>query len=222
MRGACGGDITMRKIGIFGGSFNPIHLAHLRLAEEARERLGLDKVIFVPVRLPPHKDPAALAGAQDRLRMVRLAISGNDRFGVSDTELRRRGRSYTVDTVAAMRRRFGRRAELYFLIGTDTVAELPTWREIRRLMGLCVFVPLSRPGKRLPSIASLTPALGSKQARSILARTIRMPELDISGSDIRRRVAEGRSIRYLVPEPVAEYILRKGLYRPARPIKAAP
>ncbi len=207
----------MRKIGIYGGSFNPIHLAHLRLAEEARERLGLERVIFVPAKLPPHKDPSALAGAKDRLKMVRLAISGNKKFDVSDIELRRRGRSYTVDTVASMRKRFGNEAELFFLIGTDTIAELPTWREIGRLVRLCVLVPLSRPGSKRPPLSALAPTLGRKEARAILARTVRMPEMDISASDIRRRVAEGRSIRYLVPEPVAEYIRRRALYLPSGP-----
>ena len=146
--------------------------------------------------------------------MVRLAVAGNERFGVSDIELKRHGPSYTVHTVEAMRRRFGRGAGLYFLIGTDTVAELPTWHEIGRLVQLCVIVPLSRPGVRIPRQTTLAPALGRNEARRILARTMQMPRLDISASDIRRRVAEGRSIRYLVPEPVADYIQRKGLYRP--------
>jgi len=208
----------MKRIGVYGGSFNPIHLAHLRLAEEARERLDLERVIFVPARLPPHKDPSVLAGAQDRLRMVRLAIAGNAAFAVSDTELRRRGPSYTVDTVAAMRRRYGDEARLFFLIGTDTIEELPTWRDIGRLVRLCTFVPLSRPGARRPRVAALAGAVGRAEARAILARALPMPEMDISATDIRRRVAEGRSIRYLVPQAVADYIRRRGLYRGRSPI----
>ena len=205
----------MQKIGIYGGSFNPIHCAHLLLAEQACEALGLDRVLFVPVKLPPHKDPAVLAGARERLRMVRLAVADNPRMSVSDIELRRNATSYTVETVAAIRRRFGRKAELYFLIGVDTVPELPAWREIRRLVKLCTFVPLTRPGVRLPRrISALTRAVGAEEARGILARTIKMPLMDISASDIRRRVAEGRSIRYLVPDAVAEYIRRKRLYLP--------
>lgn len=211
----------MKRIGILGGSFNPIHLAHLVLAEQAREALALDRVIFVPARLPPHKDAAALAGARDRLKMVRLAVADHPQFAVSDMELRREGPSYTIDTVRALRRRFGRNAKLYFLIGSDTVAELPTWRDIRRLVKLCDFVPLSRPDVRPPSRSVLARAIGRKEASDILSRAIRMPLLGISASGIRRRVAEGRSIRYLVPDAVAEYIRRKNLYPPASATGAA-
>jgi len=201
-----------RRIGIFGGSFNPIHLAHLLLAEEACEVLDLEQLIFVPARLPPHKTRAALAGARERLRMVRLGVAGNPRFRVSDIELRRMGPSYTIDTVLTLRQRFGRKAELFFLIGSDTIAELPTWKEIGRLATLCTFVPLSRPGVRVPRLSDLASALGREAARGILRRTIRMPQLDISASDIRNRAATGRSIRYLVPQAVEAYIRRKGLY----------
>ena len=203
----------MRKIGIFGGSFNPIHYGHLVLAERACEALELDRVILVPAKLPPHKDPAALAEPSDRLRMVRLAVADNARLDVSDIELRRGGRSYSVDTVEMMRRRFGGKAELFFLIGADTVAELRTWRDIRRLVKLCTFVPLSRPGIKVPRATTLARALGKKEAQAILRRMIPMPLLDISASDIRRRVGEGRSIRYLVPAAVAEHISRKRLYQ---------
>ena len=212
----------MRRIGLFGGSFNPVHLAHLLLAEQACEALALDCVIFVPAKLPPHKPSAGLAVARDRLKMVRLAVAGNPRLATSDIELRREGRSYTVDTVEAMQRRFGRNAQLYFLIGADTVAELPTWRDIGRLVTLCTFVPLSRPGAKLPSLLALAPALGRAEARGILSRIIRMPLLDISASDVRRRVAEGRSIRYLVPPAVEEYIRSKRLYQPRRDVRVAP
>ena len=210
-----------RRIGIFGGSFDPIHTAHLLLAEQACEVLGLERVIFVPARLPPHKDCATLASARDRLKMVRLAVADNPRLAVSDIELRREGPSYTVDTILAMRRRFGKGAELFFLIGGDTVAELPTWRDIGRLVELCTVVPLSRPGARAAQVSALTSALGRKEARGILSRTIRMPLLGISATDIRARASEGRSIRYLVPSAVEEYIRRKRLYGSAtKPITA--
>ena len=201
-----------KRIGIFGGSFNPIHMAHLVLADRAAEVLRLERVIFVPAKLPPHKEPSELAPAADRLEMVRLAVKGNRRFAVSDIELRREGPSYSVDTVAAMRRRLGREAEIYFLIGADTVAELPTWHDSRRLAKLCKFVPLSRPGARFPSVASLGAALGRREARGILSRVIEMPLLDISSSDIRDRVAKGQSIRYLVPGAAANYLRRRRLY----------
>ena len=202
----------MNKIGILGGSFNPIHLAHLVLAETARETLRLNRVVFVPAKLPPHKDPSALADAKDRLAMVRLAVAGNPSFEVSDIELRREGPSYTVDTVEMMRRRSRWKTEVFFLIGADTLRELPAWREIRRLAKLCKFVPLSRPGAPAPDVKELAEVMGAREARAIIARAIEMPLLDISSSDIRRRVANGKSIRYLVPEAVARYIERKAPY----------
>jgi len=211
-----------RRIGIFGGSFDPIHTAHLLLAEQACDVLGLERVIFVPARLPPHKDPAALTSARDRLKMVRLAVADNPRLTVSDIELRREGPSYTVDTIRAMRRRLGKGAELFFLIGGDTVAELPTWRDVSGLVELCTVVPLSRPGVRKPPVSALISALGKKEARGILSRTIKMPLLDISATDVRARVSEGRSIRYLVPPAVEEYIRRKLLYKSAGKSTTAP
>lgn len=211
----------MKRVGLFGGSFNPVHLAHLVLAEQAWAMLDLDRVIFIPAKLPPHKDPAALAGARERLRMVRLAITGRSAFAVSDIELRRKGPSYTIDTVTAMRRRFGKNAKIFFLIGTDTVPELPTWHKIRQLVELCDFVPVSRPGVRVPALSTLARGLGKKAASDILSRTIRMPLLDISASDIRCRVADGRSIRYLVPDAVAEYMHGKKLYFKPTATKAA-
>ena len=209
---ACGG-IFLARIGLYGGSFDPIHIAHLVVAEEACGVLALDRVVFIPAKLPPHKAGADLADARDRVRMARLAVAGNAKFWVSEVELRRPGRSYTIDTVAAMRRRFGARAELFFLMGTDSLAELPTWRKARELVRQCTFVPLSRAGVRLPGAAALGRALGEREGRGMLKRLIRMPRLEISGCDIRRRVAAGRSIRYLVPDAVAKYIARKGLYR---------
>ena len=202
----------VKKLGILGGSFNPIHLGHLVLAEAAREALGLDRVIFIPAKLPPHKRAASLAGGADRLAMVRLAVAGNPAFAVSDIELRRPGVSYSVDTVRALREKLGAGTAIYFLIGMDTVAELATWREIARLARLCKFVPLSRPGHSSPDAAALERALGKVPARAVLKRALDMPLIGISSSEIRRRVAEGRTIRYRVPDAVAAYIRRKRLY----------
>jgi nicotinate-nucleotide adenylyltransferase len=194
---------NVKKLGILGGSFNPIHLGHLVLAETAREALGLDRVIFIPAKLPPHKRAAALADGADRLAMVRLAIAGNPALAVSDIELRRPGISYSVATVRALRKKLGAGAPIYFLIGMDTVAELPTWREIARLARLCRFVPLSRPGHGRPNAAALERAVGRLRARALLQRALAMPPIGISSSEIRRRVADGRTIRYLVPDAVA-------------------
>ncbi|MGO8702426.1 MAG: nicotinate-nucleotide adenylyltransferase [Candidatus Brocadiia bacterium] len=202
----------MKKLGVLGGSFNPVHLGHLVLAETAREALGLDGVIFIPAKLPPHKRAAPLASGADRLAMVRLAVAGNPAFSASDIELRRPGISYTVDTVRALREKLGAGVQIYFLIGMDTVAELTAWREVARLARLCRFVPLSRPGHANADAAALERAVGRLPARAILKRAVAMPLIGISSSEIRRRVAEGRTIRYLVPDPVAAYIRRKRLY----------
>ena len=208
----------MKKIGVFGGTFDPIHNAHLLLAEQGREALELERVIFVPAKAPPHKRAGGLAPAASRLHMVRLATQRNPGFAVSDIELRRRGPSYTIDTIRALKRRVGADARLYFLIGGDTIGELPTWRSIRTLAKLCEIVPLTRPGAPTPRIGALAKALGEEEARALLGRLIEMPLMDVSATDVRRRVAEGRSIRYLTPEIVGEYILRKGLYtKRARP-----
>jgi nicotinate-nucleotide adenylyltransferase len=203
----------VKKLGILGGSFNPIHLGHLVLAETAREALGLDRVIFIPAKLPPHKRAAALADGVDRLAMVRLAIAANPAFTVSDMELRRPGVSYTVDTVRALREKLGAGTQIYFLIGMDTVAELAAWREAARLARLCQFIPLSRPGHASLNTAALERAVGRLPARALLKRALAMPLIGISSSEIRRRVADGRTIRYLVPDAVAAYIRRKRLYR---------
>lgn len=207
-----GGD-TLRKIGILGGSFNPVHHGHLVLAERALEEPGLDRVVFVPARLPPHKGRSELADARHRIAMVRLAVAGNPRLGVSDMELKRAGPSYTVDTVEAFRRRFGGQASIFFLIGADTLSELKSWREIRRLAKMCSFVPFSRPGSRGPREATLARAVGAREARAIMHRAVGMPLVGISASDIRRRLANGRSIRYLTPDAVVAYIRRNRLYQ---------
>jgi nicotinate-nucleotide adenylyltransferase len=144
--------------------------------------------------------------------MIRLAIAGNPGFAVSDIELRRPGVSYSVETVRALREELGTGTQIYFLIGMDTVAELAAWREIGRLARLCKFVPLNRPGHARPNVAALERAVGARPARALLKRALPMPLIGISSSEIRRRVAEGRTIRYLVPDPVAAYIRRKRLY----------
>jgi nicotinate-nucleotide adenylyltransferase len=204
------------RIGLFGGTFNPIHTAHLVLAEQARDVLGLKQVIFVPAKVPPHKRNHTLARPEHRMEMARLAIQGNRRFTLSDIEVKRSGPSYSVDTVEAMRRRFGARCELLFLIGSDTIPELPKWHRIDELLDRCVIVPLTRPGVDVPPVEKLATELGAHQARGILDRMIEMPLIGISATAVRRRVDEGRSVRYLVPDSVADYIAEKGLYKGSR------
>ncbi|MCX7826997.1 MAG: nicotinate-nucleotide adenylyltransferase [Verrucomicrobiae bacterium] len=190
------------KLGVFGGTFNPIHLGHLLLAEAAAEALALDRVLFIPAATPPHKRPRQLANARDRLRMVRLAIRGNDRFRCSDMEIRRDGPSYSVETLRHLRRLMPG-ARFFFLIGTDSLRELHTWKEASALARLCEFICVLRPGERA----------GRSRLRGLRVHHVHGHPTDISSSDIRARLARGASVRYLMPEPVRRYIQKKRLYR---------
>jgi len=187
------------RLGIFGGSFNPIHVAHLVIATRAAEAVHLDRVLFVPTGRTPLKDPGELAPARDRLEMVRRAVRGNPLFAASDLELRRGGTSYTIDTLREVRRRTG--AELFVILGADAANLLPRWREAEAVQKAATFVLIRRPGHRLRSRMP-------KQYQ-----VVDCPLLDISSTEIRERARAGRSIRYLVPDGVERYIRRKGLYR---------
>jgi len=216
-----------QRIGILGGTFNPIHLGHLAAAEEVRDRLKLEKVIFIPSYLPPHKSEEDMPSAVERQEMARLAIKGNSHFTVSDIELRRGGRSYTIDTIEELRRAHAA-ADLYFITGLDSFLEIGTWKEWERLLTLCSFVVLSREGYRFQDIAKLgflnAPERelgeldGGKRRQALLqAGNMRVhleqiPFYDISSTDIRMRVREGRSIKYHLPEAVEHYIIENKLY----------
>jgi len=200
-------------IGLLGGSFNPIHIGHLVVAEEARGRLGLERVLFVPARVSPHKLGKPLAPAEDRLRMVQLAIADNPAFEASDLELLRQPPSYSIETVLHLRSVARGAWDVHFLIGADTLAELPAWHRIGELADLCKFVVFSRPGESLDALAPLRGVLRDDQVAAIAARRIEIPLIGVSSTDVRHRVREGSSIRYLVPEAVRRYILDEGLYR---------
>ena len=186
------------KIGILGGTFNPIHIGHLILAEEAREKLALDKLVFVPAFLPPHKDNSDLAPASDRYRMIRLAIGGNRYFCVSDTEIKRDGRSYTIDTIRAFKKIYPD-DELYFVIGSDLLKYLDEWKDLSEILKMVKFIVATRPGYPLEKIPSYI-------------STMAIRAVDISAFEIRSCVKESKSFRYLVPDAVYEYIRRKRLY----------
>ena len=198
-----------RKIGILGGTFNPIHLGHLITAQDALEQLGLERVIFIPSATPPHKVVDKLASGRDRLQMIRLAIRGNDRFDVDDLEIERGGKSYSVDTLTELKRR-DPRATFYFIIGADSLRELHLWREAQRLVRLCTFVTVPRPGFEPKPVVD--PRLDAATRRRLRQQVLRGHACDIASRDIRARVASGRSIRYLVPDAVREYIRRRRLY----------
>jgi len=187
------------KIGILGGTFNPVHIGHLILAEEAREKLLLDRVIFVPTYLPPHKDNSDIAPAGARLAMVKLAISGNKYFSVSDMEIKRDGRSYTIDTINEFKKMHPE-DELYFIIGSDLLNYLDDWKDLLEIIKLVKFVASTRPGYPLEKIPSYI-------------STLAIRAVDVSGFEIRSRVKEHKSFRYLVPDKVHKYIIKNKLYK---------
>jgi len=201
------------RLGILGGSFDPIHVGHLIAAEGACGQLDLARVVFVPASSPPHKRGAALAPAAHRLRMVELAIRGNDHFEVDDCEVRRQGTSYTIDTILDMRQRRGEASELVFVMGSDTIRELPTWHEIGRLSRLCGFAAIARPGQALDVTPDLVRSLGEEGARRLVSQVIHVPVMQVSSTEVRQRLRQGRSVRYLVPDAVIEYIRQQHLYR---------
>jgi nicotinate-nucleotide adenylyltransferase len=200
------------KVGLFGGSFDPIHCGHLLVAEQAREQLGLDGVVFVPGNRPPHKLGKRLAPPADRLRMVALAVEGHPGFEASDVELGRDGPSYTIVTVQQLGAAHPD-WQVYFLIGADTLPELPTWYHVAELADLCQFAVFGRPGSSLDDTQALRGTLSDRQIAAIRRHSFAIPLMGVSSTDVRRRVREGRSIRYLVPEPVRLYIHEHGLYR---------
>jgi nicotinate-nucleotide adenylyltransferase len=198
---ACG------RIGVFGGTFDPIHLAHLALAERVRETLELDRVLFVPAAVPPHKLDAAITPGKLRLEMVEIAIASNPAFAADDLELRRSGPSYTVDTVRSLAQRHGG-CEFFLAIGGDSLAEFPTWRDPAGILEHVRLAVIRRPG----SPTAVPAGIPADKVTFVEA-----PLLEIASRDLRARVAAGRSIRYLVPAAVEAFIRAHRLYRAERP-----
>lgn len=206
------------RLGILGGTFDPVHLGHLAVAEEAREALGLERVLFVPAGDPWQKTDRAVTPGVHRLAMVELAVAGNPAFAASRLEVDRPGPSYTVDTLAALAadaRAAGRTPDLWFILSAEALDGLPTWREPERVLALAGLIVVPRPGG--PAGAAERFAGPYPGARAVF---LDGPNLAISGSQVRARVAAGRSIRYLVPAAVAAYLARHALYR--GPTAAAP
>jgi nicotinate-nucleotide adenylyltransferase len=191
------------RIGIMGGTFDPIHVGHLRAAENAREALALDRVEFVPAHVPPHR-AGPLSSPLDRYAMVCLATSAHPSFVASDRELRRDGPSYTVDTVRSVLEETPG-AEVVLIVGSDTFPEMASWKDPQELFSLCSVAVVDRPEDGAPR------AEGPAADREVTL--VRGPGLAVSATTVRQRVREGRSVRYLVPPAVEEYITKKGLYR---------
>jgi nicotinate-nucleotide adenylyltransferase len=206
------------RIGVYGGSFDPVHVGHLLLAECCREQAGLDRVLFVPVATQPHKQDRRLADPQHRVDMLRLATGGQPAFEVATLEVDRGGVSYTVETLAALEAAHPG-AELCLLLGPDAVVGLPTWREPRRIAELATLVAVEREGvddlRVAATSARLADLLGAERLAAVLDRRVRMPAIGIRASDLRAAVAAGRSIRYRTPRAVEAFIATHGLYRSA-------
>jgi nicotinate-nucleotide adenylyltransferase len=197
------------KIGVLGGTFDPIHNGHLIIAEEARVKLGLEQVLFVPAGEPWLKGHKNIAPGEDRLEMIRLAIEQNAYFRASTVDLDRPGPSYTVDTLADLKRELGEEANLYFILGLDALAEFSTWKEPARIMEMCHLVGVRRPERRALDLKSLERSIPGISRRIILLDN---PLIDISSTGIRERVAAGLPITNLIPDAVARYIREWGLY----------
>ena len=221
------------KLGLLGGSFNPVHHGHLAIARQTREALGLDQILFIPTNHPPHKPNGSLAPAQDRYEMVRLAIVSDPSLAISDVEIRRPGKSYSIDTIRLLQQEHGARTQLFFLIGLDAFLDFPSWREPLTLLELCPFVVLSRPGlsfRSLSTMALLPPIPQASLADLDAGRIsqlevslgtqrltyLQLPPCMVSASDIRSRIRRGLSVANLLPPLVESYILQHHLYQEDR------
>lgn len=199
------------RIGVFGGTFDPVHLGHLILAEQCREQGRLDQVLFVPAARPPHKQEQALTPFAQRVEMLQLAVAGQPAFHVEEMEKDRPGPSYTVETLHELRQRHPD-AELWLVLGADTLQDLPSWVQPARIVAQTGFLVAGRPGARIATAAELERTI-QLPAGTLRLQVVDMPLVEISGHDVRRRGSSGRSIRYLVPRAVEAVIQEKRLYR---------
>ena len=204
------------RLGIFGGTFNPVHLGHLILAEQCREQARLDQVLFIPAARPPHKQGLALASFDQRVEMLALAISGQPHFRVDDLEKNRPGPSFTVDTLATLHDRHPD-AELLLIIGSDTLHDLPSWHKPRHILELAGLLIVVRPGWPVADVAELRKTLLLTGDFPLRHQVCQVPLIDISSSDLRQRMSAGRSVRYLMPRAVEAYVREKNLYLPPGP-----
>jgi len=197
------------RLGIFGGTFDPIHYGHLLLAETCRQELNLDQVRYVPANTPPHKQGHPITDGRARADMLSLAVSGYPEFIVDRRELKRCGPSFTVDTLAEFRSEFPD-ANLFLLLGADSLRDLLTWREPERIAHLATLVACNRPGVDTLSVSQVVEWVGSEIAQRVL--TVKMPGTDISASEMRAHVRDGRGLRFLTPRAVESFVMQHGLY----------
>ncbi|MBC7332867.1 MAG: nicotinate-nucleotide adenylyltransferase [Actinobacteria bacterium] len=201
---------SLQKIGIMGGTFNPIHYGHLVTAQEALSQFNLDKVIFIPTGDPPHKTDEEIASAEHRYLMTVIATASNSKFFVSRIEIDRKGKSYTIDTLRELRKIYTEDVSLYFITGADAILEILTWKDTAEILTLCKFIAATRPGYDLSRLESLKKKILDTEDKIFV---MEVPALAISSTDIRARIKQQRPIDYLLPEGVCKFILKNGLYR---------
>jgi len=206
-----------KKVALYGGSFDPIHHGHLIVARAVAEKLGIDRVILLPASGPPHKPAAAMAPARDRAYMVRAAIDGEPLFELRDYDLSRRGPNFTIDTVAHFRKELGDEIELYWIIGADSLAELPSWHKVENLVDACHIITARRPSADTMDWERLRLALGEDRVEKLRGGLVASPAIEISSSDVRNRLRLGRSVRYMVPDAVHKFIKDHNLYKSVAP-----
>ncbi|MBM4054450.1 MAG: nicotinate-nucleotide adenylyltransferase [Planctomycetes bacterium] len=207
----------MMDIGIFGGSFNPIHIGHLIVAEEVFQQRKLSKIIFIPTGISPHKESGGLIASSHRYQMVKQAISDNDHFEVSDIEVKRSGKSYTVDTIRTLREELGREHNLFLIMGTDMINEISTWKDIEMLSQMCHFIVVNRFPVVMNADIIKKSAIGIKKKAEIEKLMVQIPSIGISSTEIRKKLETGLSIKYLVPTCVENYIRTHSLYLKRQP-----
>jgi len=199
------------RIGIMGGTFNPIHHGHLVMAEEVRNKFCLDKVIFVPTGNPPHKNIENLVSAQDRYLMTVLATMTNLCFEVSSLEIERRGVSYTIDTIREFKKVYGKNTKIYFITGADAILSIFTWKDVDGLLASCEFIAATRPGYCLSELQGKIEAINPAYLEHV--NLVEVPGIAVSSTDVRERIKEGKPIKYLLPETVESYIIKNRLYQ---------
>ena len=205
-------DQCQNRIGIFGGTFNPIHMGHLIIAEKICKHHLLSKIIFMPAHIPPHKYVDDLAETQYRYQMIKAAISGNSKFEVSDLEIIREGKSYTIDTIQEILNQYGEDVEIFLIMGADSLNELELWKDIKKLSQLCRFVIVNRPGFKTEVSPRLVEIIGNTSILDLEQLRTEISPVDISSTNIRKRVNDGAEIKGLVPESVEAYIKEHDLY----------
>jgi len=210
------------RVGVLGGTFDPVHYGHLLLAETCREQCRLDLVLFLPAAIPPHKQTRDLTPADKRLEMLRLATAGHEAFAVSELEIQRGGVTYTVDTLTALREQRPH-DEFFFLMGADSLCDLPAWRQAAKVCELSVPVVVRRRDTPEPDFETLEGLVSAARLQEIRRHQVQMPLVEFSSTAIRQAVAEGRTIRYQTPRAVEKYLQTQGLYRAAasRPMGCA-